>query len=636
MTDKTSPLPKPTSPASSSLEKAAPGGDNRQPDLSGKKREYRERSPSRPGREISHKPKSSAPETSARPSGRDRHDQRSRPRPDRTGPPSSGRADPDKPHGATKALIDLDHVLMKLLARRAVLVSRIRGGKSHASSPAAIQAEKAVRVAWETGALSFSKDPRFSRQLFTLLQELEVLTREQAEAMDSFRLSPARKPVSGVITGPTAARSAQMHTALAAGLGKELFLPSVMLSAGVTDTVNACAQAGASVTRATGAANIGSVHAKAGQPLLFAGKSLYAGEDSLTLHLLIFLALGQPGVFRLGGGANLKHADLSCLRHALPLFGARLAHVIPHSHGLPANVECSGDIPPHVLVPADLPFEATSALLLALLVWNRPVTLDLSALPAAQATAALAEVGPLHKACGADVESHGPRFVYTPAGLSLPEQPELPLDPALAAYLLALPVFAGGSLRLKGHWPENAPQALEATQLLSWAGARLKIAEDGITASADKNAFATPLQIHALSSELAPLFLALAVLAAQRTGQSPPLAPLPCEDADEQLIRDFLVRLGFACRDDRLDGTDAVETAWTSPDAWWSMAFALAAFAKPGLRLANPGSVSGVMPPFWSIYNSLPNPADPAEPFPEKAKEEKAHDKPVRRRIRTE
>ena len=66
--------------------------------------------------------------------------------------------------GAVHALIGLDKDLMKLLARRAVLVSRIRGGRDHAGTPDAIQAEKAVRTAWEAGALAFSKDPRFARQ----------------------------------------------------------------------------------------------------------------------------------------------------------------------------------------------------------------------------------------------------------------------------------------------------------------------------------------------------------------------------------------------------------------------------------------------------------------------------------------
>lgn len=538
---------------------------------------------------------------------------------------------------------------MKLLVRRAVLVSRIRGGRDHAASPEAVQAEKAVRMAWETGALSFSKDPRFSRQLFTLLQDLKVLTREQAETVGVFRLAPSAKPVSGLITGPADARIAQMYTALAACQGKALSLNALLLSEALMDTVKACSQAGASVSHHSQGASLGGIVVEPGAPVSFAGKLIYLGEDFFTLCLMAFLAIGQPGSCRLAGGARLKGADLSALRQALPLFGARLAPVVPRSLGLPATLESSGDIPPHVAIPADLPLEAVRALLLAPLVWNTPVTFNLAALPAAVATAALAEVGPVHLACGAEVENRGSQISYTPGRVNPPEQPELPLDPVLCAYLLALPVFTGGSLTLKGHWSTHAPESREAELLLSWAGLSPRVFENSIAVEAAEPPFAMPLQCNDLTPELGPLFLVLAARRHQLAGDTlslRQLAPFP-SDEDDALAQDFFERIGLSYDNGRLsrpvqeeggpapdhkNGREPVYPAWTSPDAYWSMAFALAAFGQPGLRLANPGNVTEVLPPFWSIYNSLPNPVDPAR-APQVKPQETPDAKPARRRI---
>lgn len=578
----------------------------------------------------------------ARPDSRPRTERGPRKRP--FGPPSARGEARGGPSGAVGALIDLDREIMKLLVRRATLVSRIRGGRDQASSAAAVQAEKAVRVAWETGALAFSKDPRFIRQLFTLLQDLKVMTKEQSESSGSYNLSPPLRPVSGALAGPTSARSAQMRLALAACLGIPLELESVMLSAPLMDCIKACSQAGASI-HYEGAA-LSRVRVQEGSPLSFADKGLFAGDDVFTLNLLVFLALGRPGVCRLSGGTRLKEADLSGLRHVLPLFGARLAHVIPRSQGLPATLECSGEIPPLVVVPAEIPFEALCALFLAPLAWKVPVTLNLADLPAAVATAALAEVRPLHREAGADVETHGSHLVFTPGPIAPPQTPPLPLDPALSAYLLALPAFAGGHLSLRGLWPAHTPEAMEAERLLSWAGLAVKHDEAGIHAEASGAPFAIPLHCNDLTPRLGPLFLALAARRFRHSGQAfslAGLAPFPQDETESALAEEFLARIGLALADNTVNAApDSAPSAgeraprqapaWTSPDAFWSMAYALCAYLKPGLQLANPGNVTEAMPFFWRIYNSLPFPADPARER-EQTSEEPQGDKPARRRI---
>ena len=552
-----------------------------------------------------------------------------------TAPPrgrNERREGPEKPRGpggATGALIDLDRELMKLLVRRATLVSRIREGREHASSAAAIQAEKAVRVAWETGALSFSKDPLFSRQLFSLLQEIKVLGKEEAEQSGSFTLRPQRGPVSGTITGPTSARTAQMRLVLSACLGRKLRLEPLMLSSALMDTAKACEQAGVVLSWTSDAPSRSRLSLEAGPGLTMADKSLFLGDDPFNAYLMLFCCLGRTGVCRLNGGAALKSLDLSPLRHTLPLFGARLAHVVPNSCGLPATIECSGAIPPHVLLPAELPEEALSALLLAPLVWNVPVTLDLSALPAAAVTAALAEILPLHKDSGADVDVHGTRLTFNPAPLTPPESPCLPLDPSLAAYLLAIPAFTGGSLTMRGIWPADMPEATQACQLFTWSGLSFSLSEDSVTVqrsdpndrgiNASMRPFDLPMQCDAIAPGLGPLFLALSALCLRSKDAIPPLHRLlayPDSEMDLALATEFFERLGLRYDNDQLSLAKSDPAAlpevpsWTSPGPYWSLAYALGAFLRPGLQLANPSAVSGRMPIFWAVYNSLPQADD--------------------------
>jgi hypothetical protein len=527
--------------------------------------------------------------------------------------------------------LELDRDLMKMLARRGALVSRIRGGKDHAATPAAVRAEKNARLAWEEAAPAFSKDPRFSRDLFSLLQDIRMLAKEEIDERGAFHLSPPGRPVSGILAGPSSTRAALMWTTLAAVLGLPLTLGPVSLSDAVAHTCKALAHLGAPLIRDAVRPGSDNIVLSPGKPLVFKDAAIHAADTPLTLYLLAFIAAGTVGTCRFTGGAAMKNVDLSGLRHTLPLLGARLAHVIPRSQGLPALVECSGMIPAEVSVPADLPLDGVCALLIAPLVWNIPVTLRLGELPATLVAAALAETGPIHREMGARVDSHGACLRFTPGPTSLPRHPALPLSPALSACLLALPAFAGGSVALKGQWPAHLPQAVQAESLLAWGGLTLNIQADAMTASASRpDARIAPMPAMELCPGLAPLFFALAALRA-RTAPLPLPELLSFEDAADVLVADdFLPRLGL-----RLDGKVIVaeerqKSVWVAPNPFWGMALALSACVVPGLRMANPALVTSVFPAFWRLYNALPVLADPAAP---KKTEETAHDAPARRRI---
>ncbi|MDR1490487.1 MAG: hypothetical protein LBS65_08420 [Desulfovibrio sp.] len=548
------------------------------------------------------------------------------------------------PEGAAEAIIKLDRELMKLLARRAGLLSRLREGKDQATGPAAIRAEKSVRVAWEAEAVNFSKDPLFSRQLFNLLQEIKVLRQEEAQNAPVFNLNPPHRPISGRLAGPTDVLQARMRLMLAACLGQELELKNVLLTVEMLEAVKICSRAGADCAHSgRGTGNVG---VRAGKPLELGGRTFFVGDDFFVFCLIMFMALAKPGVLRFNGGSRLKFSDLRVLRGFLPVLGARFYHIVPRSLGLPAGLECSGEIPDKVTPPAELPFEAVCALLAVPVFWQRPFRADLALLPAKTRDAALTNARALYKETGAEFKITGSLCDCFPGALVLPRNPVLPLDSVLSAFILAFPAFAGGSITILGKWPAQTPEAAMAEGLLKFAGISLEYGENEITAQAVDNSTCLPLTLPDLKAEFGPLFLALCAryfISSVEQNFTNDSALFPRTEEEITLAGEFFSRLDLDFQSDfarqggeggtisgtgrfwelrkrdspRRDKGDSVtrglrrsagSAAWTCPDAYWGMAFALAAFARPGLVLANPGAVTEKNPFFWDIYNSLPDP----------------------------
>ncbi len=553
------------------------------------------------------------------------------------------------------SLIELDLEMMKLLARRAKLVSRLRGGKDHAATPTAVKAEKEVRAAWEKNAVRFSRDEKFSRRFFSLLQELIVDSREESESRSSFNLAPSRRPAAVDLPAPASVMSTRLWAVLAAARGESIRIENAVLNDALLECVKALNQVGASLTwPATGRPGEGALiqsrkggvgdEDRAGA-LVFPGAVLYAGEDLLTLYLLVFLALPQTGKVRFTGGAGLKMADLSPLRRFLPDLGARLAHSVPRSCGLPASLEISGVLPDKVLLPSDLPLEGVVALFCAACAWGKDVTIDLAALPARVSLRALAEILPILRACGIDDSLRGTALVLSSRAAQMPVSPAPAADPAICAYLLALPAFAGGYVTLAGAWPRPNPVAEEAARILDTAGLALELGEGRLHAECGPTprGEAATFDLRDCHPALLPLALALAVAAA-KCGRAPGPVLLPDDAQEAALSVDFFARFGLSLSaDGALQQEESAPAAqprdaasvvpWTSPGPYWTMAYALCAYVRPHLRLTNPAIMTELMPSFWALYNALPSPA--ATPRANAAPESEKP-KTTRRRIVTE
>lgn len=533
-------------------------------------------------------------------------------------------------------ICDIDKDILRLLMRRANLLRRMRGDKAFLDA----SEEGFLRSSWRKAATSVSSDARLSVRFFSLMQEVEFLpkpedlTDDDKTRMSQFRagfnLAPAQKPVRLEMRPPLLCRATRALLMLAAATGKPLSLAPCLMNKPILDCIRMLNQAGANLTREDGC-----VTARESTPLAAPDKPLHTGDSPWNFYLMLAHYLWHPSRVRLSGDSTLKLADLSAVRRFLPELGARLAHVIPQSNGLPARLECSGDVPVAVNLPGDVPPEFGEAMLLAAHGLQKGFTLNIAEHPHRELIRS--RVIPLLKMTGSLVDAENGRIGVRPAEMRLPQKIALPMEPELALFLLALPLALGGEVRLDGFWPAW-PQALAGLALLEQLGLETRKSEDGIRTRAERIATVHLMELPPdFSAEWLPLPWALAACAALRGGEAvvPALFANNGDNGITQETCGFLQAVGLAADEDgKLYKEEQNLTPWNAPDPVWALAFALAACARPHLKLGNPDIVADLYPGFWNLYNTLPDPAaqraTPSVPAPQASESEQ---KTPRRRI---
>jgi len=546
----------------------------------------------------------------------------------------------------TEEITDIDRSIISLLLKRHNLLRRLSARQGHLDA----KTEQQLRAAWEKNATNVSSDPKVTRQLFSLLQEIHFLPKPDPdeEPRQAFGLAPVQQPVKLAMPGPKACRRVRLYLALAAGSGQPLHIDDILLNDPLKECVETFNQARKEhhaedaryddesrkrAGRQLTWLDNGSVFARADEPLPLPDKVIFVGDDSLNFHLLLGHYLGRPSHAKFTGGSKLKLSDFSALRHFASLLGARLTNVIPGSGGLPVRLEASGMLPQEVRIPANLAADAVTGLLLAAPCWPQPVALNLSSHP--QADDILEEALDILTACQVGIERNDRRVRILP-GVRVPAAPAVGMDLTLAANLLALPACIGGFAQLTGIWPDCAP-ARELIRLMENAGLRVERTEGAICTQLPEHvALQSPLLgFPDLPIRFAPLALVLACLPALR-GRETLLPELP-QGLDEAERNDFLQALGITLEGSRLlppkTPMHRDTTPWTAPTPAWTMAYALAAFARPHLKLANPGNMTALYPRFWALYNALPAPKASQAVQIEKQSEER-NDKAQRKRVR--
>lgn len=541
---------------------------------------------------------------------------------------------PPRGAGLLAELRELDRDLIRMIARRSRMLTRLpaTGASDH---------ERELRTSWEEHASAVSRDPKLIRQIFALLQEVEVAAAD-VEQPNAFNLAPARKPVSVDLPAPASDRLPRLHMTLAASGASECVLRGVPLNNPVMECLKGLNQVGARLRWEED----GRILCQGGEPVSGYSKSIldkvvHVGEDPFNLFLILFQMVTRPARLKLIGESGLKFIDLAPLRHFLPLLGARLTSVVPGQEGLPARLESSAMLPSEVVVPADLPADAVEALLIAAAGWERAVTMELGDHPEGRGIAA--KVLPVLRDAGIEAtlsDAEGALSLHVvPGKARFAAEPGAGINLSAAAALLAMPAFAGGTVKLRGAWDAvgDARTGADVRALLEAVGLEMRVS-DGCAAVSFGEGLAEdkalpPLKpltdLSGLPSFLFPLGLVLAAIPAVRAkGGDMPRLP---ENTDTALVESFLNQLGLSCEGDRLVAIAPASTPWASPSFPWALALSLAAFLRPNIKLVNPGIVTNHLPWYWNAYNSLPTPS-----LARKNAEEEtapAPSRPARRRV---
>ena len=541
---------------------------------------------------------------------------------------------PPRGAGLLAELRELDRELVKMIARRSRMLTRLpnSGASDH---------ERELRTSWEETASAVSRDPKLIRQLFALLQEVEVAPADM-EQPSAFNLAPARKPLNVELPAPASDRLPRVHMALAASGASECTLRGVPLNGPVMECLKGLNQVGARLRWEED----GRILCQGGEPVSGYNKPIldrvvHVGDDPFNLYLILFLMVTRPARLKIIGESGLKFVDLAPMRHFLPLLGARLTSVVPGQEGLPARLESSAMLPSEVAVPAELASDAVEALLVATAGWEREVTVDLSDHP--EGHNVVSKILPIFRELGIKAElSEGEDALslrVTPGKATFTGSPLPGINVTAAAALLAMPAFVGGSVKLSGRWSASGDSRAENTvkSLFESLGLRLVVTEEGLSLAfgeglAEGEELPSLNQVEDLTelpSSLLPLGFVLSVVPAVRAkGGVMPRLP---ESVDKVVVESFLNQLGLSCEGDRLVPVAPSNTPWASPSFPWALALSLAAFLRPNIKLSNPGVVMNHLPAYWNIYNTLPTPS-----MVRKAPEEEAApaaSRPARRRV---
>ena len=551
---------------------------------------------------------------------------------DHTPRPEPGGASPDaRPRGEgayTEELLDMDHRLVDILAKRSrLLAEAATARRSRGKAMTDVVRERRLRAVWDRLVKDHGLDVRGVRRMLDMANALAYgLAASSGKAQERFTFRPLRGFANLETQGPRDIVAARCWTALAALAAAPMTLEPAVINDPLVELVKGLNQAGADL-----AWSKAGVTATAGSNLAFNGKTVFAGSDELNWWLLLALSLPAPGVWTCTGSSVLKALEMGPAVHLLAGLGARLTSLEPYSSGLPARVESGGLTTGRAKLAADVP--PLLALALALAAPTYPEGLVLEYDPAWPGAELLALAARLLGQCGVAVEAVEGRLAVSPGPVRVPAKPLLDLDPLLCSLVLAMPVLRGGRVLLDGNWPQADSRAQALTALLQGAGMELDFSAGRVAAQA-KGVHGMPVLDCAGRADLVPL---AAALAASGSGQVR-LTRLPDDVEALDALRELLSRHERMVEEDGDGllvgpaGPDAERERgpWAAPDPVWIMAAALAALTRSGLMLANPGDMSGLWPGFWTLYTRLfGGSAERAEP-----EEPKDDDRPKGRRIR--
>ncbi|WP_320171332.1 chorismate mutase [Maridesulfovibrio sp.] len=520
---------------------------------------------------------------------------------------------------------ELDARLLSIISRRNYLMGKAASKRRQKGLPLGDpDMERRIFETWSSESGNKKFDLKTARRVFEQLNNLAyaAVAKPENRKLSTYILSPPRKPVDVVFDGPCSISQSRLWIAMAAACGAEASLAPLCVNERITELVKAFNQAGGHLSW-----DGETVDCRPGEGLEFEDKLIFAGDDPMTLFLILAFGLKTTGKFKIAGGPVLKQFDTRPLAGILGKLGARLNTLDLHSHGLPARLECGGRMASSLDVDPEVPAEFIAALALA--GWTYPQGITLRFASEWDSKGLLKDVVSVLESCGIKAVLSDTEFSVEPCSATkFPSSPEISLEPALCASLLAIPAFSDGKVTINGRWAQGTPAADDALQILTDAGMNVEIGKSSVTASKGETAVDRTF-LFGKAEELFPVGLAFAINSRSECR----VANISDQVMFEQGV-ELLERLGIRYERGETEltvmpGRLKWDEPWTAPTPFFGIALGLLAWMRPGISLDNPGDINELWPRYWTLYNGLPVIDGLKDPEVKKEDESKA-----RRRIK--
>ncbi len=357
------------------------------------------------------------------------------------------------------------------------------------------------------------------------------------------------------------------------------------------------------------------------------GQNLFINHSLFNFYLFLCLGLGSASRVKFNSSSLLKAVSLKQIQDFLPQLGARLYSIEPLSYSLPARLEAGGQLPSEIYLPDNFDPMFVKALVLSAPSYEKSLVIKYQGLTRKNFT----DVFAVMKETGIKMEVNQDQVVIHPSKPTT-IQPEIPADPVLSGFLLAMAGLGHGKIILKGTWPRQSETGKDVIALLEQCGIHVDLGRESITAIPGEPTV-DPLFDLSDMAELIPLAFPL-VLGSCRSEQIELILSPETESYD--IIIRILNHIGYnftahskGIRIFSNQVTPDKNAPWNSPDPYWTLGYCLLSFRHKGICLANPGNITSLWPGFWKIFTNLSEKKSESNDL-----KGDIHEKPARKRIR--
>ncbi len=521
----------------------------------------------------------------------------------------------------TDEIKGIDKKIASLINQRSRLmckVSQVRQSKSE--SLADVGLEKELWIVWKEELKKSNQG--LVRQLYTLLNSLGYSMAEKTSSDKPFCLYPPTTPIKMSIPGPRSIRHSHYAAFMSALSPEKHEIKNFLLNDNIIELIKMANQCGFKMSWHE------NILTGLGSPdLNLDGQSLFVNHSLFNFYLFACLSLGSAGRTKFNSSALLKSVSLRDLQDFMPQLGARLYSIEPQSHSFPVRMEASGQLPSEISIPGHLDPNFVKALILCAPAFEKKFTVKYHGLK----DQGFSELISVLKSAGIKVVVDDAQLVVYP-GKPFPRSMDIPLDPVLCGFLLAMAQLSLGDISLSGAWPSKSELGQHVLQVLKQWGSTVSIENNAVISSAGPRTTGEMLDL-SLRSELAPLAFPLALGTCQARELEIILAP---ESDNFEIITEVLSHIGYnysvhsnGINISYSQRSTEKNSPWNSPNPYWTLGYCLLSFKHKGICLANPGNVTSLWPGFWKIFMNLS-----AKTATQRETKGDINDKPRRKRIR--